>query len=153
MLLNFLNIDVPVVAAVNGPARRHPELPLLANVVLASHDAIFQDPAHFRGGMVPGDGVHVVFPYLMGATRASYFLFMAQEISAEEARQIGLVNEVVASDALLPRAWEIARLLLQQPARVRRLSRQLLSQEIKSRMIAHLAHGFALEAYAQIARD
>jgi len=151
MLMNLLNIEVPVIGAVNGPARRHPELPLMSNIVLASEDAIFQDPAHFRGGMVPGDGVHVVFPYLMGATRASYFLLTAQELGALEAKEAGLVNEVLSKARLLPRAWELARMLLRQPTRVRRFSRQLLTHEIKCRMHAQLGHGFALEAYAQIA--
>lgn len=151
MLTNLLNIEAPVIAAVNGPARRHPELPLLSNIVLVSDDTIFQDPAHFRGGMVPGDGVHVVFPYLMGATRASYFLLTAQELGADEAMRVGMVNEVLPKAAVLPRAWELARLLLQQPSRVRRFSRLLLTQEIKRRMAAELGYGFALEAYAQIA--
>ena len=119
--------------------------------MLASDDALFQDPAHFRGGMVPGDGVHVVFPYLMGATRASYFPLMAQELGAEEARTIRLVNEVMTKDALLPRAWALARVLMQQPGRVRRFSRQLLTQEIKKRMLSQLGYGFALEAYGHLA--
>lgn len=152
LLLNFLAIDVPVIAAVNGPARRHPELPLMANIVLAADDALFQDPAHFRGGMVPGDGVHVVMPYLMGATRASYFLMLAQELGAKEAREIGLVNEILPREALLARAWDLAEVLLAQPRRIRRFTRQLLTQELRSLLVARLDHGFALEAYAHNAQ-
>jgi len=153
LLRNFLEIPVPVIAAVNGPARRHPELPLMADIVLASDDALFQDPAHFRGGMVPGDGVHVVFPYLMGPTRASYFLLMAEELRAEEARRIGLVNEVMPRQTLVARARAVARILLEQPRRVRRASRALFTAELKRRLANDLDHGFALERYAHIARD
>src|SRR5438034_3626799 len=55
-MMNFLNIDVPIISAINGPAWRHGELPLLADIVIASETACFQDSAHFAGGQVPGDG-------------------------------------------------------------------------------------------------
>lgn len=153
LLHNFIDIPVPVIAAVNGPARRHPELPLMANVVLAAPHALFQDPAHFRGGMVPGDGVHVVFPYLMGATRASYFLLLAEEVHADEARRIGLVNEIVSAERLEARSWDVAYELLKQPSRVRRFSRMLFTRELKRRLFSELDQGFALEVYAHIARN
>ena len=65
-LLNFLDIGVPIISAINGPAWRHSELPLLADIVLAADTAQFQDSAHFTGGLVPGDGMHVVYPSCSG---------------------------------------------------------------------------------------
>ncbi|CAN0507837.1 unnamed protein product, partial [Phaeothamnion confervicola] len=62
LLTNLLLIDVPMIAAVNGPAVRHAELPILCDIVLAAETATFQDSAHFVNGLVPGDGVHVAFP-------------------------------------------------------------------------------------------
>src|SRR6266446_3098948 len=50
LLVNLLNIEVPVIAAINGPAVRHAEIPLLSDIVLASDDTFIQDTAHFRGG-------------------------------------------------------------------------------------------------------
>ena len=58
---NLLAIDVPMIAAVNGPCTMHSEVPLLMDIVLASDDAYFQDLSHFPRGMVPGDGQHVVW--------------------------------------------------------------------------------------------
>lgn len=95
LLMNHLNIEAPLIAAVNGPALIHAELALLCDVVLAAEHAAFQDMPHFRGGLVPGDGVHVVFPLLMGHNRGRYFLLTGQKISAHEAKDMGLVNEVL----------------------------------------------------------
>ena len=47
LLMNLLNIEVPVIAAINGPAWRHGEIPLLSDIVLAADTAAFQDSAHF----------------------------------------------------------------------------------------------------------
>lgn len=146
--INCINIPVPVVAAVNGPARRHPELALLADVVLMSDTALFQDPAHFRGGMVPGDGVHVIFPHLMGKIRASYFLLTAQELTAQDALSLGLANEVLAASELSDRAWQIARDISAQPDAVRRATRRVLNAELKDKMQAYLEFGLTAEAQA-----
>jgi enoyl-CoA hydratase/carnithine racemase len=54
LLMNLLNIEVPVISAINGPAWRHGEIPLLSDIVLASDTAAFQDSAHFPNGLVPG---------------------------------------------------------------------------------------------------
>jgi len=43
-----------VIAAINGPAWRHGEIPLLSDIVLAADTAAFQDSAHFQNGLVPG---------------------------------------------------------------------------------------------------
>src|SRR2546423_517028 len=57
---NLLNIEVPMIAAVNGPAYRHMELALLCDIVLAAEHAVFVDSGHFEhGNLVPGDGVNV----------------------------------------------------------------------------------------------
>jgi enoyl-CoA hydratase/carnithine racemase len=148
LLMNLLNIEVPVISAINGPAARHAEIPVLADIVLASERATIQDSAHFNGGLVPGDGVHVVFPLLMGTNRGRYFLLTSQVLSAREALEAGLVNEVLEPEALLPRAWEHARALLRQSQLVRRYSRVLLTQDIKRRMHDLLGYGLALEGLA-----
>lgn len=150
LLMNLLDIEVPVISAINGPATRHPEIPLLADIVLASENATIQDSAHFRGGLVPGDGVHVVFPALMGMNRARYFLMTGQTLSADQARDMGLVAEVLPRAALLDRAWELARHLMLQPALTRRYTRVLLTQKMKEEMQRLLHFGLALEGLARM---
>lgn len=150
LLPHLLAIEAPVIAAINGPAVRHAEIPLLADIVLASEDTYFQDTAHFPGGMVPGDGMHIVMPLLMGLNRGRYFLLTGQKVTAEEARTMGLVAEVLPAEKLLDRARELARLLLQQPKLVRRYTRIALTEEIRHRMQGLLAYGLALEGIARM---
>ena len=69
LLWNLLDIEVPMISAVNGPALRHSELPLLCDIVLAAEEAAFQDSGHFISGLVPGDGMHIVYPMLLGLNR------------------------------------------------------------------------------------
>lgn len=150
LLMNLLNIEVPVISAINGPAVRHAEIPLLSDIVIAADDAFLQDTAHFQGGMVPGDGMHFVMPLLMGFTRGRYFLLTAQKITAKEALSLGLYNEVLPRREVLPRAWALARILLQQPQLVRRYTRVVLTEELKQRLQPLLGYGLALEGVARM---
>lgn len=148
LLNNLLAIDVPMISAVNGPAVRHPELPVMCDIVLASETACFQDSAHYVGGLVPGDGVHVVFPMVMGLNRGRYFLLTGQVLGAAEAKEAGLVSEVLPADQLMPRAWTLARQLLEQPEMHRRFARTLLTEQLRRQISDLLPYGLALEALA-----
>ncbi len=150
LLNNLLAIDVPMISAVNGPAARHAELPVMCDIVLASTTASFQDSAHYVGGLVPGDGVHVVFPLVMGLNRGRYFLLTGQVLGAEEAKESGIVNEVLAPEDLMPRAWELARQLVRQPEMHRRFARMLLTERLRREIGELLPYGLALEALAAV---
>src|SRR5437763_3146396 len=84
LLLNLLDIEVPMISAINGPALRHSEIPLLCDIVLAAEDTTFQDSAHFPNGLVPGDGMHIVYPLLLGLNRGRYFLLTGQTLLARD---------------------------------------------------------------------
>jgi len=148
LLMNLLNIECPVIAAINGPAWRHCEIPLLSDIVLASDTAQFQDSAHFMSGMLPGDGMHIVMPLLMGVNRGRYFLLTGQTLSAHEAQELGLVNEVLPADQVLARAWEHARLLAARPTLLLRYTRLMFTEHLRKRMQDLLGYGLAMEGLA-----
>jgi enoyl-CoA hydratase/carnithine racemase len=148
LLMNLLNIECPVIAAINGPAWRHCEIPLLSDIVLASDTAQFQDSAHFMSGMLPGDGMHIVMPLLMGMNRGRYFLLTGQTLSAHEAQELGLVNEVLPADQVLARAWEHARLLAARPTLLLRYTRLMFTEHLRKRMQDLLGYGLAMEGLA-----
>ena len=97
LLMNLLDIPMPMISAVNGPALIHAEIPVLCDIVLASETAAFQDAPHFPNGIVPGDGVHLVWPLLLGANRGRYFLLTGQKLSAQEALTLGVVKRGAAT--------------------------------------------------------
>jgi enoyl-CoA hydratase/carnithine racemase len=61
----------------------------------------------------------------------------------------GAVNEVLPKDALLDRAYEIARDIARRPPMATRFTRRLFTQNLKRTMLDELSHGIALELYAQ----
>ena len=145
LLTNLLDIEVPMISAINGPALRHSEIPLLCDIVLASDTAAFQDSGHFMSGLIPGDGVHIVYPLLLGLNRGRYFLLTGQRIEAQEAKTLGLVSEVMPQAELLPRAWALAEQMAQQSDIVLRYSRVALTQVVKRHLQDLLGYGLALE--------
>ena len=145
LLMNLLDIEVPMISAINGPALRHSELPLLCDIVLAAEEVEFQDSGHFVNGLIPGDGMHIVYPLLLGVNRGRYFLLTGQSLSAQQALELGLVNEVLPRERLLDRAWELAEQLTQQSPLILRYSRVLLTQNLKRQMHDLLGYGLALE--------
>jgi enoyl-CoA hydratase/carnithine racemase len=151
LLMSLLDIEVPVVGAINGPARVHAEIAVLSDITLAAETTVFQDAPHFRLGTVPGDGVHVVWQALLGPNRGRYFLLTGQRISAQEALQLGVVNEVLPLEGLLDRAWELATELTKQADTTLRYTRVVLTQQLKRLLLDHVGYGLALEglnAYA-----
>lgn len=152
MLTSLWDIDVPVIAAINGPALIHAELAVMADVVLACPATVFADKAHFTSGVVPGDGVHLVWPELLGPTRGRYFLLTGTEIDAEEALRLGVVHEIHSRAALSARAWELARDMARQPLAVLRYTRAALNMRWRRAVADDLSHGLAVEGLGQYAQ-
>lgn len=150
LLKNLLDIEVPIICAVNGPARFHPEIPVMSDIVVASETALFQDAPHFMGGIVPGDGAHVVWTHVLGPNRGRYFLLMGQEIDARLALDYGVVGEVLPREDVLERAMEIARLFAGKTDLTLRYSRVILTQRYKRLMDEGLSLGLGMESLAAI---
>jgi enoyl-CoA hydratase/carnithine racemase len=145
----LLDIEQPIIAAVNGPVFGHIELPLLADVVLMSDDSYLRDP-HVKNGLVPGDGVHVLLPLLLGLNRAKYYMLTGKRIEPQEAVDLGLAAEVVPKAEILTRAHELAAEIMEAPESVVRLFRPTMMQHTKRLMLDGLSHGLMLEGMAAL---
>ena len=146
----MLDIEVPMIAAVNGPVTVHSELAVLCDVVLAADHTYFQDAPHFPQGLVPGDSMQIVWPMLLGPNRGRYFLLTGQQIHAEEAKALGVVGEVLPAADLMDRAAEIAADLARLNPVLLRNTRHALVRPIRRAMADDLHAGLALEALASI---
>ena len=151
LIMNLLDIEVPVITAVNGPAYIHAELAVLGDVVLAAQEAEFADLAHFPSGVVPGDSAQVVWPLVLGPNRGRYFLMTGQRIGAAEAQALGVVAEVLPRERLMLRAWELAAEFASKPAITLRNTRAAFTYPLKKRMLEELSRGLALEGLGILA--
>src|SRR5580700_3403696 len=114
----------PIIGAINGPTVTGGlELALSCDFLIASERARFAD-THAGVGVMPGGGLTIRLPQLVGIDRARRMSLTGDFIDAETARDWGLVVEVVAHDALLARAREMAATVASVPAEnVRELRR------------------------------
>ena len=154
VLMNILDIEAPLIAAVNGPVRLHSEYILLADIVLATPSTVFQDKPHFDFGIVPGDGVNLLWPEVIGSIRGRYFILTRQELDAQTAKEWGAINEIVPADKLLARAREIAEGLVKLPPLTTKYTRIALTQKLRRIIDEGVGYGLALEGIsaADVAR-
>jgi len=146
LMTSLLEIEVPMIGVVNGPAKRHAELALMCDIVIAADDASFDDTAHFHlGNIVPGDGINIVYTMLLGLNRARYLMLTGQVLSARDAKDMGLVAELLPRHELLPRAWALAQQLAKKPEFLLRYTRMVLTHPLKKLMDEGLEYSLVLE--------
>jgi enoyl-CoA hydratase/carnithine racemase len=150
--LDLLEIEQPMIAAINGPCTIHSEQLLLCDIVLAAEHTVIADHTHMPFGLVPGDGVQVAFPLLMGLNRARYFMLTGEVLDARQCLDLGLFNEVLPAEDVLPRAYEHARRILEAPPMTVRLFRPTLLQQVKRMFLDDVSHGLMAEAMAAVAQ-
>jgi enoyl-CoA hydratase/carnithine racemase len=138
-----LDIPVPMIAAINGPLRFHAEVALLCDIVLASEDTVIEDASHMPNSP-PNDISGNLWPWLLGMNQGRYFVLTGQILSADEAKQAGVVAEVLPRDEVLPRAWEHARALADTNPLVLKYARTMLTQKLKRVMLPDMEMGMAM---------
>lgn len=115
LIRKLLAVRSPIVAAVNGPAvGLGATLALCCDVIFAAESAFFADP-HVGMGVVAGDGGAMIWPALVGMSRAKEYLLTGDRVPAVEAERIGLVNHVVPGAEVLERARAFATRLAEGP--------------------------------------
>lgn len=111
MIWDLLDVELPIVVAINGPAvGLGASIALLCDVVFAAEEATIADP-HVRVGIVAGDGGAAIWPLVLGPSRAKRYLLTGDSIDAREAERIGLASFVVPGAELADRSLQFARRL------------------------------------------
>jgi enoyl-CoA hydratase/carnithine racemase len=141
----LVDLEIPIIAAVNGPVSVHSEYALLADVVIASETSTFSDAPHLGFGIAPGDGLFVVWEEVLGLNRARYLEITGGSFSAEEALAWGAVAEVVPQKSVLSRAQELAEQMTARPQLTNRYIAVIFRQRISRRLAEGMALGMALE--------
>lgn len=147
------NLEVPVIAAVNGPAiGQGCGLACLADIRIAAASAKFA-VSFLKLGLVPGDGGAYILPRLIGQARAAQMFFTGEVIDAATALNWGLVSKVVADDVLQDEAMAMARAVATQPPDVLRLTKRLLREGERAPYETVLELSAAFQAMAQHTED
>ncbi|RLC72302.1 MAG: hypothetical protein DRI26_03275 [Chloroflexi bacterium] len=137
----FLNIDKPLIAAIHGFAiGAGIEMAMCCDIRLASDDARFGLP-EINLGMIPPAGGTQLAARLLGVGKASWFILTGDLIDAREAWRLGLINQVVPREELLPTAQRLARKLASRNPLALRLAKRAITQGLDLR----LAEGLELE--------
>lgn len=145
----FARMNAPYLVAVNGVAAGAGfSMAISGDMVFAAESAKFT-MAYTRAGVSPDGSSTYFLPRLVGHVKAMQLILMNDVLSAAEAREWGLVNEVVADDQLMPRVMEVAHQLANGPTLAYGESKRLVTDslgntletqmELETRAIAGLA--------------
>ena len=131
--LAFWDFPKPSICAVNGLAVGGAANIALMNyhdLVICSTKARFMYPFP-KLGFTPELGSSLMMPALVGTARAKEIFYLCDWFSAEKAKEIGLVNKVVAPEELLPEAMKIAEKLVLMPPDALRLSKKVINSQFR----------------------
>ena len=153
MIWDLLDVELPIVCAVNGPAiGLGASLALLCDVIFMADSASIADP-HVRVGIVAGDGGTAAWPLAVGPARAKQYLLTGDPVPATEAERIGLVNFVVPAASLEDEAMAFAaRLAAGAPLAVR-YTKQAVNKLVKDALNVSFDTATALELVTFQSRD
>ncbi|MDX9875581.1 MAG: enoyl-CoA hydratase-related protein, partial [Spongiibacteraceae bacterium] len=132
--LALWGIEVPTIAAVNGPAiGAGCDLACMCDIRIASEKAKFAE-SFLKVGLVPGDGGAWFLPRVVGFSKAAEMTFTGDILGAAEALSCGLVSKVVAPEQLLDEARALAGRIAAQPPQALRLAKRLLRESHHQRL-------------------
>ena len=146
---SIVNLEKPIIAKVNGDATGlGATLALFCDIVMMNEEARIGDP-HVKVALVAGDGGAVIWPLLTSLNKAKELLMTGDLISAEEAKELGLVNHVVPADELDERTDEMVDKLASGPQIAIRYTKKALNGWLEHGNNIALSRGLALEAAGQ----
>ena len=126
MTLAMHAIEIPVIAAVNGPAMGAGfDLACMCDIRLGSEHTLFEE-TFINLGLIPGDGGAWFLQRLVGYQKAAELTFSGRPVGPEEALQLGLLLEIVPAGQLLARAMECARTFAAKAPQALRMTKRLM---------------------------
>lgn len=150
---SLLNLEKPIVAAVNGDAiGLGCTLALFCDIVITTEEAKVGDP-HISVGLVPGDGGAVMWPLLVGINNAKELLMTGKVMRGEEASDIGLVNHAVPEDEFDEKVDEMVDRLASGPQTALRYTKMALNGWIELGMNSVFREAMALQKLTQQSED
>lgn len=142
------HLDVPVIAAVNGPAiGAGLDLTCMCDIRIASEKATFAE-SFVKVGIVPGDGGAWLLPRVVGMSKAAEMSFTGDSLSAAEALACGLVSRVVPAERLMEEALALAGRIAANPGAGLRLTKRLLREGQHTRLESLLEMSAGFQAVA-----
>ena len=151
--LALFNLEVPVVAAINGHAiGAGLDLACMCDIRIASERAKFAE-SFVRLGIIPGDGGAWLLPRTVGLARAAELAFTGDTIDAQQALAWNLVSRVVPHDDLLPAARELAARIAANPSHALRLTKRLMREALHSRLDSVLELSAVFQALSHKTAD
>ncbi len=145
LIWDLLDVELPVVAALNGPAvGLGASIALLCDVIFMADTASLADP-HVRVGIAAGDGGAAIWPLVLGPARAKQYLLTGDPVGAAEAERLGLVNRVVPAAALEEEALGFARRLAAGAPLALRYTKQAVNKLVKDALNLAFDTSTALE--------
>jgi len=145
MIWDLLEVEIPIVAALNGPAvGLGASLALLCDVIFMADTASLADP-HVRVGIVAGDGGTAIWPLAVGPARAKEYLLTGDPLEAAEAERLGLVNRVVPAASLRDEAMAFAERLARGAPLAVRYTKQAVNKLVKDAVNVAFDAATALE--------
>ena len=151
--LAFEALEVPVIAAVNGPAiGAGCDLACMCDIRIASEAAWFAE-SFVKLGIIAGDGGAWLLPRVVGFSKACEMALTGDPVKAEEALACGLVSRVVPADRLMEEAMGIARRIAANPTHAVRMTKRLLWAGRSTRLDQSLEMAAAMQALAHATAD
>ena len=145
LIWNLLDVEVPIVCALNGPAvGLGASVALLCDVIVMADTAAIIDP-HVQVGLVAGDGGAAIWPLLVGPLAAKRHLMLGDPLGADEALRLGVASEVCASDDVADAARRWAQRLAAQPPLAVQGTKIAVNAQIKQALLTSFDLSMALE--------
>lgn len=134
----FIDVPIPLIAAVNGPAVGWgATMATLCDIVLMSEKSFIAEP-HINIGLVVGDGISVSWPLYTSLLRAKELIFTGDRISPQQAVEFGLANRVVPPERLMEEARALAEKLMRQPREALRETKKIMNRHLHLSATQHL---------------